>query len=122
MKYLRGLLTARPFWELRYDPTLIVKDGATEENAAQAALAKDGSFALIYMPTGDPCTVRLDKVTGASVNAFWFNPRQNTAQKFGTFPKAAELQVTPPHSGRNNDWVLILEDSTKTFERVGDSY
>ncbi len=122
MKYLKGLLTARPFWELRYDPSLIVKDEAAEENGAHAALAQDGAFALVYLPTGSPCTIRLDKISGTNVDAYWFNPRQNTAQKFGTFPKSAELPVIPPHSGRNNDWVLILEDSSRTFDRVGDSY
>lgn len=122
MHYLRGLFTSRPFWQMRFESGLIVKDEADEDHAAQAALASDGSFAVLYMPLGTPVTVKLDKLSATEIKASWFNPRQNSSQKIGVFPKTADQRFVPPHSGRNNDWILVLEDASKTFPRLGTSY
>jgi len=122
MKHLRGLMSARPFWQLRYDLGLIAKDEAEEEEAAQAAVASDGSFALLYLPLGTPVTVKFDKLSGSEVKASWFNPRQNSSEKIGVFPKGTPVRFVPPHHGRNNDWILVLDDASKTFPRLGTSY
>lgn len=122
MQHLRGLFTARPFWQLRYDQGLIAKDTADEEHAAQAALAADGSFAMIYLPLGTSVTVKMSKLTATEIKASWFNPRQNSSEKIGIFPKTADVLFVPPHTGRNNDWILVLDDASKTFPRLGTSY
>ena len=37
-----------------------------------------GSYAMVYAPIGRPFQVRMDKISGPKVNAWWFNPRDGT--------------------------------------------
>lgn len=122
MHHLRQLFMARPYWQLRYDQSLIAKDEADEDHAAQAAIATDGSFAMIYLPLGTAVTVKLEKLSGKELKASWFNPRQNSSEKIGLFPQGADIRFDPPYHGRNNDWILVLDDASKTFPRLGTSY
>ncbi|WP_437185598.1 glycoside hydrolase family 140 protein [Planctomicrobium sp. SH668] len=122
MQHLKKLFTARPFWNLRADQTLIVKDEADEENHAQAALSRLGNYALVYLPTGMPVTLKFEKMTSSEVRCSWFNPRQNSTQVIGTFAKTTDLKFTPPTSGRNNDWILVLDDPAAMLPRIGSSH
>ena len=75
-----------------------------------AALRGDG-YALIYTPTGKPFRVRLDKLTGKQVKAWWFDPRTGKPRVIGQFPREGEREFTPPgEPGVGNDWVLALDD------------
>ncbi len=56
------------------------------------------------------------------MQAWWFNPRQNSSQLIGTFPHADTRTFTPPTSGRNNDWVLVLDRAGLDMPRLGSSY
>jgi len=61
--------------------------------------------------------VRMDKLAGPKVRAFWFDPRTGHATVIGEFPNTGEREFTPPTSGENNDWVLVLDDvKTKSKE------
>ncbi len=119
MKYMRGLFEARPFWEFRSDQGLVA---ASTNTGARSALAYNGAFALIYLPMGGSVTVETRKLTGDRVIAHWFNPRQNSAQLIGTFPQANQMEFKAPSAGRNNDWVLVLDDAERKFARLGTSH
>jgi hypothetical protein len=64
----------------------------------------------------------LKKITGNSIKAWWFNPSQNSSQLIGTFNKTERQTFTPPASGRNNDWVLVIDDASLELPRIGSSY
>ena len=122
MKYFRSLFEARPFWKLRSDQSIVLGDNPEGTDHIRAGVAEDGSFAVIYIPTGKALSVNLTGISGEYVKGWWFNPRQNSSQLIGeTLPKT-ERTFTPPTEGRNNDWVLILEDSAGEFDRIGSSY
>jgi len=118
MGHFRRLFTDRPFEKLVPDQDVLA--GAAGEGAdhMRAARAADGSFALVYAPTGKAVTVRLSKISGGRVRAWWFNPRQGIAEPAGEYQAAGERTLTPPYSGRNNDWVLILDDAAQDLPRV----
>lgn len=109
MGYLRELLTQRSFHRLEPDQSLIASDAATPAEQARAALAQGGDYGLIYLPTGKPVRARLNKLRGSRVRAWWFNPRQGVAELIGEFSAQTSVEFTPPTSGRNNDWVLVLD-------------
>jgi hypothetical protein len=122
MKYFRGLFEARPFWRLASDQSLIADDNPAGEEQARAALADDGSFAVVYLPTGRGVAVNTSKIAGDGLNAWWFNPRQNSSQLIGQFGRAAVRRFEPPASGRNNDWVLVLDRADREFPPLGTSH
>lgn len=109
MGYLRGLIESRPFLTQSPDQSLLANGGGEDLERA-AALRGDG-YALIYTPVGRPLRVRLDKLTGQQVKAWWFDPRTGQPRAIGQFPRQGEREFTPPGApGVGNDWVLALDD------------
>jgi hypothetical protein len=75
-----------------------------------AALRGEG-YALVYTPSGKPFRVRLDKLKGREVQAWWFDPRTGESQAAGQFACEGEREFAPPgQPGAGNDWVLALDD------------
>lgn len=120
MGYMRGLFEARPFQDLVPDLSLVVDQN--EEAPILAARDREGGFALVYMPNGEPVEVDLGKLAGKRLRAWWFNPRQNASQLIGEFKRAEHRRFEPPFRGRNNDWVLVVDDASRELPRIGTSY
>jgi len=64
--------------------------------------------------------VDISKLSGAKVNAWWYSPRDgllydaefNEVQSpFATLSEKGAHTFTPPTSGENQDWVLVLDDA-----------
>ena len=51
----------------------------------------------------------MNKLAAAKVQAAWFNPRAGKTTAIGEFPNSGVREFTPPTSGDNNDWVLLLD-------------
>lgn len=65
---------------------------------------------MIYSPEGRPVVVDLCKLSGSSVNAWWYDPRTGEANRI-EFSADQRQRFVPPFSGRRNDWVLVLDDA-----------
>jgi hypothetical protein len=65
--------------------------------------------------------VHMDKITGPKVKAWWFNPRNGTANEIGTFENQGVREFNPPDYGEMLDWVLVLDDTSKNFPPPGAS-
>jgi hypothetical protein len=74
---------------------------------------------MVYAPVGRPFKVRMDKVTGSKVKAWWFNPRDGKATAIGSFDNQGEREFTSPDKGEMLDWVLVLDDDSKKFAAPG---
>jgi len=122
MKFFRGLFEARPFHRLLPDQELVADQNPEGEDHVRAARDSDEKFAVIYIPTGRPVDVQLDRLPAEQLTAFWFNPRQNSAQLIGTFRRTSRRVFEPPTRGRNNDWVLVIDDAGEILPRLGYSY
>lgn len=104
-----GLIESRPFLTQSPDQSLLANGGG-EGLERVAALRGDG-YALISTPDGKPFRVRLDRLSGTQVKAWWFDPRTGQPRAIGQFPRAGEREFTPPGApGVANDWVLALDD------------
>jgi hypothetical protein len=82
--------------------------------------ARGAGYALFYTYTDRPFTVRMGRIDGAKVRAWWFDPRTGTATEAGTWENAGTRRFEPPgapHPG--NDWVLVLDNSGERFTRPG---
>ena len=125
MQFARRLLESRPFLTRIPDDTVIV-DAAAKTAMPGAgryrfAATRDesGSYAMVYAPVGRTFRVRLDKITGPTVAAWWYNPRNGEARRIGEFPNQGEQAFTPPDPGEFLDWVLVLDDAAKGFAPPG---
>ena len=79
----------------------------------------EGSYAMVYSPVGRKFKVRMDKINGPQVKAWWFNPRDGKAREAGTFSNNGDREFTPPDYGEQLDWVLVLDEAAKNFPPPG---
>jgi hypothetical protein len=127
MQFGRKLMESRPFLTRIPDESVIATDrvptsvpGAGRYRFA-ATRDESGSFAMVYAPVGRKFSVRMDKIAGAKVKAWWFNPRDGSAKQIGEFSHTGEREFTPPDKGEMLDWVLVLDDAVKDFPAPGSS-
>ena len=80
-----------------------------------------GTYAMVYAPVGRSFKVRMDKITGEKVKAWWFNPRTGTAAEIGEFTNKGVHEFTPPDLGELIDWVLVLDDAASNYRPPGQS-
>jgi hypothetical protein len=99
-------------------PTSVPGAGARRFAATRDA---DGACAMIYAPVGRAFRVRMDKITGAKVRAWWFSPRDGSAREAGIFDNQGEREFVSPDQGELIDWVLVLDDALKNFPPPGNS-
>jgi hypothetical protein len=124
MQYLRTLVESRPMLARIPDQWLIANDYLGTTDRIEACRASDGSYAFIYTASGRNLKIRMidgpyDKLSGKVVTAYWYDPRRGTAVHVGDFEKTAFRDFTPPSSGPDNDWVLVLDDAAKKFRAPG---
>jgi hypothetical protein len=133
MQYGRWLMESRPFLTRIPDDSVIVTADppssvpgaglkrfvATRDLNANQSANNSGSYAMVYVPTGRPFKVKMDKITGGKVKAWWFNPRDGRATLIGEFPNTGEREFASPDRGENLDWVLVLDDASKNFPPPG---
>jgi len=124
MRYVRALLESRPMLLRTPDQWLIANDPMGTVNRIQACRATDGSYAFIYTASGSKLKIRMidqiyDLLSGNTIRAYWYDPRDGTSQLAGEFKKVAFRDFTPPTSGSGQDWVLVLDDASKGYPAPG---
>ena len=97
-----------------HDPEAVVAGGAGREHVI-ATRGRD--YTMVYSYTGKPFELRMGAILGPSLRAWWYNPRDGSAQSAGLVPNTATRRFTPP--GEGNDWVLVLDDAAKRFPPPG---
>jgi len=126
MQHARHLLESRPFLTRVPDDSVIVPTkiptampgaGTRHFSATRDAA---GSYVMVYAPVGRAFKVRMDKIAGPKVKAWWFNPRDGTATAIGEFTNTGEREFMPPNPGEALDWVLVLDDAAISFSTPGE--
>jgi hypothetical protein len=117
MQHLRSLMESRPFFDRVPDQTLMVDE---LKGSDHIAATRGVDYAFIYSAQGRAFTANLGKISGARINAWWFNPRNGAAERIGTFDNAGTREFTPHvHGGFGTDMVLVLDDASKNFPAPG---
>jgi Protein of unknown function (DUF4038)/Putative collagen-binding domain of a collagenase len=125
MLYGRRLIESRPFLTRVPDDSVIVADrvptsvpGAGRYRFV-AKRDSSGTYAMVYAPIGRALRVRMDKITGKQVRAWWFNPRTGKATEIGVFANRGDREFVAPEPGEQLDWVLVLDDVSKNYAPPG---
>jgi len=110
VRHVRKLFAARDFSKLIPDQSVIYGHNPKDSTHIRAAVASDGSFLMAYLSVGQPATIVMKKITGSQVKAFWFDPREGKTREIGIFANKGFRTFTPPSSGINSDWILVIDD------------
>lgn len=111
MKFVRALMESRPMFDRVPDQSMIVDNTDNYKERIQAT--RGLSYAFIYSSYGLPFQLVMGRITGRRVLATWYNPRTGEKQREGFVKNKGIKQFTPPSSGNDSDWVLILDDVQK---------
>jgi hypothetical protein len=121
MRHARALLESRPFLSRIPDQSLLASDAGAGGQRVQATRDQDGSYALVYSAAGQPFSVNLGMLSGATLRASWYCPRTGIATASGEHARAGAHEFTPPSSGPGNDWVLALDDLARGYALPGEA-
>lgn len=112
MTHLKKLLLARSYFDRVPDQSLVA--GNQGERYDYIAATRGSGYAYLYDYTGRPFGVNMGKISGAAVQASWYNPRTGNTTRIGQFTNRGIQQFTPPgRKQEGNDWVLVLESIRK---------
>jgi hypothetical protein len=109
MRYLRSLIESLSFLDRIPDQSVIASSPGSGKDHVCATRDSEGSYAMIYLPTGRTVTINMRKIPGPEAKALWFDPRSGHATVIGRFPCLGTREFKPPPKGAGNDWVLVLE-------------
>jgi hypothetical protein len=109
MRHARTLIESRPMLKRIPDQGLIAGDHLTGADHLQACRADDGSYAFLYSPSGRPIPVAMERLTGTTVRATWFDPRSGATHPIGELRRQGFPVFIPPSCGTGCDWVLVLD-------------
>ena len=119
MTYLNDLFSSLQWWELEPDTSnaLLYAGHGSDDARAVAARSRNGTFAVIYLPTNRGAVVDLSQLSPAPVKARWFDPSNGSFKAVDGSPfDGGTHKVVPPK--RNyagfNDWLLVLETNGQT--------
>jgi hypothetical protein len=112
---MRRLFELRPWYRLVPDQSAIASGQGDGEDHIQAARAADGSFLIAYLPHGRTVGIPMDKLTGPTVKARWFDPRNGEWHDIGAYPNTGQHEFQAPSQGDHDDWVLVLDDAAKGY-------
>ena len=125
MQHGRRLIESRPFLtRIPADDVIIpaaIPTAVPGEGRYKFVATRDlnGSYAMIYVPVSRRFSVRLERISGEKVRAWWFNPRDGKATAAGEFPNSGAREFLPPNPDDDLDWVLVLDDASKNFPPPG---
>jgi len=128
---LKNLVASRPFYTCIPTDDLIRNDSKQEIEQSQivSLLSRDKSFAVSYIPIGQVFNVDLSQVSG-NIGCWWYNPvtgnicdQDGMELKFKKpFKEIDQKKKTTSYqfsSPSNQDWVLILDDTSKMLSPPG---
>jgi hypothetical protein len=114
--FLRQLMESRPQLTRIPDQTIIAKGQGINSEYITACRDSMGSYLMIYMPVGKTVTINSLSMHSNSVRAFWFNPRNGSGIGAEIFKREQLMEFTPPETGVNFDWVLVLDDPSFNYK------
>lgn len=113
VKHLKNLMLSRSYFDRIPDPTLVALPQPEDEHFVIGTRSKEGTFALIYFPSGKPTQLNLASLKAGRLKFTWYDPRTGVSIDYPKERKnQSTLEVTPPSSGRGNDWVLVIDADT----------
>lgn len=107
--YLRKLMEIRPSVNRVPDSTIIISGQGLKGEHAEAFYNGDGKYEMVYLPVGKTVTINTGFIKTSNIVASWFNPKTGKTEKGVAMSNKGKASFTPPTTGVNNDWVLVID-------------
>jgi hypothetical protein len=118
MQHVKNLILSRPYFERVDDQSVVSGDEGDKYDRIMVTRGND--YLMAYTFTGREFTIQMGKISGGKVNAWWYDTRTGEAYKIGEFNNIGTVRFDPPGTKYNgNDWVLVLDNSSKMFGKPG---
>jgi len=119
VQHLKNLMLSRPYLTRIPDQSMVLDRQDEENNYIIATRDSEGSYAMIYFPTGRACRLDLSEINGRAVDTWWFDPRTGATFRGGVVEKSSSVEVDPPSNGSGHDWVLVVDQQGRDFGDPG---
>lgn len=119
VKHLKNLMLSRPVLTRIPDQSMVKSRQKEDNNYVIATRDSEGSYAMIYFPTGKSTVLDFSNLKGLNLVSWWFDPRTGNAFKGPSFDKSNYIKIEPPTSGKGQDWVLVVDNSLVSFDKPG---
>jgi hypothetical protein len=114
--HLKNLILSRPYFERVPDQSLLISPKVGDEHIR---CTHGENYALFYMPMGGNIEIKTNTLKWERLTGWWFDPRTGDSVSTGTLMKSDIMTFTAPSEGRENDWILILDDAASNLVKPG---
>ena len=80
--------------------------------------AKPGQVYAVYLPPGGSAATEL-WLPAAEYTVRWYDPRNGLCSPADSYSTEGRHTFVAPSSGDDNDWVLVLDDASRSFGPPG---
>lgn len=119
VRHLKNLMLSRPFLSRIPDQSMIPDLQPEDEHYSIATRDSEGTYAMVYFPTGKPAEINLVPLRAKKLMVWWFDPRTGNAINAGKMRHRDRKLFTPPSAGAGHDWVLVLDASNRGYVAPG---
>jgi len=110
VKHLKNLMLSKPYFSRIPDHDMVISRQEDDEHFVIGTRDIDGSYAMIYFPTGKSVEIDFSKLKSTTLKANWYDPRTGVSFPFqGPELIKKKITIAPPSSGKGQDWVLVVE-------------
>ena len=120
VKHLKNLILSRPFLTRIPAPHMVPGPQDDSEDYVIATADSEGSYTMVYFPTGKKALLDLSALKGTKLQSWWYDPRTGNAFP-GPGLTRGKRTIEPPSSGIGQDWVLVVDDAAYEFGPPGKS-
>lgn len=117
--FLRRLIESRSPLTRIPDQSIIAEGQGEKGEYAVASRDADNKYCMVYLPVGKKIGVNLSFLPAKQIRVWWFNPSIGKAEKPEVMKKENVMHFTPPTTGFENDWVLVIDDAEAKFSEPG---
>jgi len=115
--YLKKLIESRSVIDRIPDQSIIV--GGQGEKMEYATAFRGNKYCMIYFPVNKGLTLNLSFLSASQIRIWWFHPGNGEAGAPVVMQKISTMNFTPPTTGNESDWVLIIDDADTKFSQPG---
>ncbi len=119
MKHLKNLMLSRPVLTRIPDQSMVIDSQPEDNNYVIATRDNNGTYAMIYFPTGKTTILDFSALKGTTFTTWWFDPRTGNAFNGPSLNKSVKTKIEPPTFGKGQDWVLVVDNSQENYEPPG---